>query len=119
MKKSGDIWEVMAIKYLQLKWYKILETNFKYWRVGEIDIVTQKDGITIFIEVKYRSNFIFWTAEESITKRQLFKIQKTLEFYCMKNHVDFEEIRFDVICINRLDDGTHKFNHYVNETLVY
>jgi len=55
----------------------------------------------VFIEVKYRSNDRFGTAEESITKSKLHKCLKTVEYYCKRNRVDFEQIRFDVITVTK------------------
>jgi len=59
-KKTGDEWELIAIKYLQDKWYKLLDTNYKFGRFWEVDLIVKKDDLTVFIEVKYRSNDNFW-----------------------------------------------------------
>ncbi|MBT3728671.1 hypothetical protein HOB94_03275 [bacterium] len=37
--------------------------------------------------------------EESITANKLRKCRKTVEYYVVKNKLDFEKIRFDVITI--------------------
>lgn len=112
-KQKGDIWELVAIKYLQNKWYKILDTNFKFWRFWEVDIICEIDWITCFVEVKYRSNTKFWFPEESITKQKLFKFRKTIEYYVVKNNLDFEKIRFDVIAILKWEKS-YKLKHYKN-----
>jgi len=62
-------------------------------------VIASKDNITVFIEVKYRSSDRFGTAEESITKSKLHKCLKTVDYYCKKNRVDFEQIRFDAITV--------------------
>ncbi len=98
-KKSWDIWEITAIKYLQNHGYQILDSNFKFGRFGEVDLVASHDGLTVFIEVKYRTNDRFGTAEEAVTKSKLHKCLKTVEYYCKKNNIDFEKIRFDVITV--------------------
>jgi len=112
-KITWDKWEIIAIKYLQKNNYKILDTNFKFGRFWEIDIISQKDDLTIFIEVKYRSSISFWTPEESITKVKLKKISKTVDYYCKKNNIDFEKIRFDVISILKWEKS-YKITHYRN-----
>ena len=112
-KKTWDIWELIAIKYLQKKEYKLLDTNFKFWRFWEIDLITSKDNLTIFMEVKYRNNTHFWLPEESITKYKLSKCKKTVEFYCKKNFIDFENIRFDAITILKWKES-YKITHYKN-----
>ena len=112
-KKTWDIWELIAIKYLQKKWYKILDSNFKFWRAWEIDLIAKNKDLTIFIEVKYRNNLAYWLPEESITKYKLSKCKKTIDFYCVKNNIDFEKIRFDVITILK-KEKSYKITHYKN-----
>ncbi len=112
-KKSWDIWEITAIKYLQGCDYKILDTNFKFGRFWEIDLIVQKDGMTVFIEVKYRSSDRFGTAEESITESKLHKCLKTVEYYCKHNNIDFEKIRFDAITVTKWV-SSFRVKHYRN-----
>jgi len=112
-KKSGDKWELIAIKYLQDKWYKILDTNYKFGRFWEVDIISLKDDITVFVEVKYRSNDNFWIWEESITPNKLRKFKKTIESYCFMHKINFEKIRFDVITIMK-ETSSYKLKHYKN-----
>lgn len=112
-KKRGDEWEIVAIKYLQNKGYKILETNFKFGRFWEIDVIASKDSITYFIEVKLRTSWRYGTPEESITKSKLFKLEKSIYAYCFKNNINTENIAFDAIII---DKGTksYQLKHYKN-----
>lgn len=112
-KSKGDFWELIAIKYLQKKWYKIKDVNFKFSRFWEIDIICEQNGITIFIEVKYRINKTFWEPEESIIKSKLFKLKKTINYYVLKNNLDFEKIQFDVITILKWEKS-YKVKHYKN-----
>lgn len=109
MKKIWDIWELIAIKYLKEKWYKIIETNFKYSKIWEIDIISTLWDLTIFIEVKYRKNDKFWVWEESVNFSKKQKIKETIMFYSFKNNLDLENIRFDIISIL-----WEKINHYEN-----
>jgi len=112
-KKIWDMWEVVAIKYLQSKNYEIKTTNFKFGRFWEVDIIAEKKGITVFFEVKYRVWEKFWSPEESITKGKLRKFRKTIEYYCVKNNIDFWKIRFDVIAIIK-KSISHQVTHYRN-----
>ncbi len=109
MKKTWDIWEIMAIKYLKEKWYIILETNFKFSTIWEVDIITKLDDLYIFFEVKYRQNDKYGIWEESINYYKKLKIKKTINYYCLKKKIDLENARFDVIAI--LGD---KLNHHEN-----
>lgn len=50
-RKTGDIGENLAAKFLEKRGFKIIERNYrKKW--GELDIVAQKDGVVHFVEVK-------------------------------------------------------------------
>ena len=116
MDSKTKIWnsgELIAIKYLQSHDYLIIDTNFKFWRFWEIDIIANKDRITVFIEVKYRNSTTYWIPEESITKYKLSKCKKTIEYYCKKNKIDFEKIRFDAITILKKEKN-HRVTHYKN-----
>lgn len=112
-KKIWDTWEIIAIKYLQKNWYSIIDTNFKFWRFWEIDIIASLDDITVFFEVKYRQSIIYWIPEESLTKYKLSKCRKTVEYYCKKNKINFEKIRFDAITIIK-NETTYNVKHYRN-----
>lgn len=50
-KEVGSYCEKIARTYLKKNDYNILECNFKNF-LGEIDIICQKDGLIIIIEVK-------------------------------------------------------------------
>lgn len=115
-KQKGDIWEIIAIKYLQRNDYKILETNYKFGRFWEIDVIANKNNIYYFIEVKYRSSEKYGTAEESITKSKLYKLEKSIYSYCMKKRIDLENISFEVITIIK-GQKSNKLTHYKNISL--
>jgi len=113
MKKLGDIWEVVAIKYLQKHGYRICDTNYKFGRFGEIDIIAQYEKKYYFIEVKYRSHLWYGYPEEAIIPRKLHKCLRTMQFYCKKHKISFQQIQFDVIAILR-KQFSHQITHYKN-----
>ena len=49
-KTLGDIGEKIAEEYLKGKGYKILDKNFRYKKLGEIDLVAEKSGGVIFLK---------------------------------------------------------------------
>ncbi|PZM86619.1 YraN family protein [Candidatus Gracilibacteria bacterium] len=112
-KQKGDKGELIAIKYLKSKGYDILDTNFKFGRFGEVDIIAEKEEFIYFFEVKYRENKKFGEPEESITKNKLQKFRQTIEFYVLKNNLDFEKIKFEVITILK-EEKSYKLKHYKN-----
>lgn len=112
-KSKGDRWEILAIEYLQKHEYHIKDTNFKFGRFWEIDVIAEKQNRYYFIEVKYRNNLSYGTPEESISPSKLRKLKKTIEFYVIKNRLDFENIQFDVIAILK-QESSYKMTHYKN-----
>ncbi|NDK10188.1 YraN family protein [Candidatus Gracilibacteria bacterium] len=113
MKKIGDEGEIIAIKYLQKHGFVIKDTNFKFGRFGEVDIVAEKGSRYYFIEVKYRSHTLFGLPEDAIIARKLRKCLRTMQFYCKIHKVPLENIQFDVITILR-EISSHKITHYRN-----
>ncbi len=113
MKKTWDIWEIVAIEYLQKHNYHICDTNFKFGRFWEIDIIASKWRRHYFIEVKYRSHLRYWFPEEAIVPQKLHKCLKTMQFYSKKNNINPENIQFDVIAILKKTQS-HQISHYKN-----
>lgn len=116
MKKTWDKAELLAIEYLKKNEYHLIDTNFKFSTFWEIDLICKKDDIFIFVEVKYRSNDKFWEGIESIWKTKKLKLLKTIEYFCVRNNIDFEKIRFDVISITK-EEKSFKLVHYKNQSL--
>lgn len=113
MKKTGDIWEVIAIEYLQKHGYHIRDTNFKFGRFWEIDVIASQQWRYYFVEVKYRSHLWYGYPEEAIISRKLHKCLRTMEYYCKKNRINLENIQFDVIAILK-KTCSHRITHYKN-----
>jgi Holliday junction resolvase-like predicted endonuclease len=88
-KKTGDLGEKLAQKYLIEHGFTIIEEN--YWRKwGEIDIIAQKGELIYFVEVKTVSyetkgkleaavTHGTWRPEEQVHDRKLHQIHKALE----------------------------------------
>jgi putative endonuclease len=92
-KQIGDLGETAAKNYLIKNDYEILETNFRL-KMGEIDIIAEKDDCTVFVEVKTRKGTRFGNASEYVDSRKQEKIKKTALCYISKLETD---MRFDVI----------------------
>ncbi len=95
----GKIAEEKAVNFLKQKGYTILDRNFRT-RYGEIDIIAKQDNTLIFVEVRFRSGS-FISPEESIDHRKIQKIVKTANAYLTKTIINYENIRFDVIAIDK------------------
>ncbi|WP_242926120.1 YraN family protein [Pontibacter vulgaris] len=89
--------ESMAAAYLQEKGYTILSRNYRYKR-AEIDIIAEKPGLLVFVEVKTRTSDKFGFPEEAVTmKKQELILAAAEEFILQKGWE--QDIRFDIISI--------------------
>ena len=103
-KKIGATGEKLASNFLKNKGYRILESNFRC-RHGEIDIIAQKRGCLIFIEVRTKSSSAFGNPEESITAAKKEKLISTALTY-LKTHANSPvQWRIDFIAIELNQEG--------------
>lgn len=97
--------EDKAASFLQNKGYKILNRNFKC-KIGEIDIIAKDYDTLVFVEVKTRYITDQTKPEDSITKRKLWLIERTGEFYIQGHEGLPELLRIDAVLIElNLDDS--------------
>jgi len=102
--ETGKLGEKMAVLFLKTKGYQILETNWRFEKC-EIDIIAQKSGLIVFVEVKTRSTNFFGYPEEYVDKNKQRLMSKAASAYLEANCEDCE-MRFDVISIT-LPKKTH------------
>ena len=91
----GSAGETAAANYLRRRLYKIVEMNYSC-RFGEIDIIAQKGGYIVFVEVKTRKNEDFAAAREFVTYAKQQRILKTASLWLQQHDCDLQP-RFDVI----------------------
>ena len=92
----GTTGEILAKEYLQKQGYKILKTNFSC-KLGEIDIIAQKNDRIIFIEVKARTSAKFGYPREAVTIYKQNKIRQVAMIYLQQTNNTNSNLRFDVI----------------------
>lgn len=88
--------EILAQKYLRKNKYKILKTNFKN-KIGEIDIIAQKNSVIVFVEVKTRTTTKYGRASEAVDFFKQQKLRKVAQSYLVKEKLVDTFVRFDVI----------------------
>jgi putative endonuclease len=106
----GKRGEDLAVDFLQLKGYKILERNWRY-RHAEIDIIAMLDEKLIFIEVKTRSTDVFGSPEGFVNSKKQDLVAKAAGAYILKINHDWL-IRYDVIAILLYPDETYSIEHF-------
>ncbi len=101
----GSTYENVAADYLAGKGYVILARNYRI-ASGEIDIVAEKDGYIVFVEVKYRSNFRKGAPEEAVGANKQRQISRVaLHFLKHMGYGVDVGVRFDVITV--MEDNIH------------
>lgn len=112
---QGSFYEEMAGKYLEKKGLKPLTKNFRH-RQGEIDLIMRHNSTLVFVEVRYRKQNSFGSAEESITQRKQQSIISTAKYYLMQQKLWDTPCRFDVVTIkpSNLIFRTHDINWIIS-----
>ncbi|MBL3520397.1 YraN family protein [Aliarcobacter lanthieri] len=108
-KIKGDKAEKKAILFLKNKEFEIIETNFYAKKMGEIDIVSIKDDIYYFFEVK--SALDFETAILNLTKQKLSRIKRSVEYYIQIKNINY------AFCINAIIVTEDEINIIENITI--
>lgn len=114
IKERGNKGEAFAENILKSKGYEILHKNFNT-KLGEIDIIAEKNGRITFVEVKARSSEDFASPREFVTLSKQRKIVNTACIYLKKNNIN-KPVSFDVIEIVYTSDFKEviKSNHIEN-----
>lgn len=110
-KKIGSKGEKIAVDFLKLHNYTIIEKNF-FCRQGEIDIIAKDNikGELVFLEVKTRTSNIYGNGSEAVNKIKQRHIYQCARYFVYKNNIYNIPIRFDVIEI-RLHGDMYWINH--------
>ena len=90
--------EEYAARYLAGHGYRVLARN---WRcaTGEIDLVAEKTGTLIFVEVRTRRGDRWGTPEESITPAKRAKLISAAQTYLDEHGEADRDWRIDVVAI--------------------
>ena len=111
LRRQGDKAEERATKYLKSKGYKILKRNY-LCPLGEVDIIAQKDGAIVFVEVKQRSSEAFGGALFAVTKAKQQKVAKAAASFLKQSKAEYTALMFDIIAITE-DKLEHIQNAFV------
>lgn len=98
-KEIGKYGEELAKDFLIKNKFEILETNFHYSKMAEIDIIAKKNNILHFVEVKTRSSSFFGKPLEAIDRRKLSSIFSCANFYIQQHKNGYDKFQIDAIGI--------------------
>jgi putative endonuclease len=97
--KKGQEGEARAVAFLEDHGFIVLSRNVRS-QYGEVDIISQKEDVIVFIEVKTWATFGIDSIQYSIDKRKQTRIIRTAEIFLLA-HPEYNgfAMRFDVIFI--------------------
>jgi len=115
-KELGKLGERIAEKYLKGKDYKILDKNFRYSKLGELDIITQRGNDIIFFEVKarFKKGLSEFKPEDNITFQKQKKLVKLARIYLAKRKLNDVSWQIDILAIEVFRNGNFDVRHIEN-----
>ncbi len=97
-KELGVKGEKLAAKFLRRRGYKIIQRNYRC-KLGEIDIIAERDGTIVFVEVRTRQTEEFGPPQYSITAAKRNQISRVALCYIREKNLVGQSCRFDAIAI--------------------
>ncbi len=113
-KTLGALGESLAADYLSHHGYRILERNWR-WTRGEIDLIAEKDGEIVFVEVKARRSHRYGTPQDAVTRAKQHKLIQSAYAYLEDSHRHRSPWRIDVVALDLHADGqVERLDHIEN-----
>ena len=101
-KDFGFIGELTAGEFIEEMGFNILERNFRFGKLGEIDIIAIKGNLLVFFEVKTRRSHVHGGALYSMPpkRRERFKLVAGKYLY-ISSHIHNPNLvfRYDMIAV--------------------
>ncbi|HET6656016.1 MAG TPA: YraN family protein [Gammaproteobacteria bacterium] len=97
--QRGDDAESLALRTLAARGLKLIERNYRC-PMGEIDLICEDGDSLVFVEVRYRRNWNYGLAAETVNHRKQVKLIRTARQF-LQRHRRWQDrpVRFDVVAI--------------------
>lgn len=95
----GLLAERKAERFLTRAGFRLIQRNYTT-RLGEIDLIMQKDDLVIFVEVRMRKSIRFGTGADSVNWGKQQKLIRTAQLFLQQYQTGNESFRFDVVSIS-------------------
>lgn len=95
----GKRGEDLACLELERRGHTIIARRFRTGH-GELDIVSQHHGVTVFVEVRARSKASFGDGAESVTLEKQRRLVTLAQVYVARHALEHAPCRFDVVSID-------------------
>lgn len=103
--RTGTLGENLAVAYLQKMGYQIIAKNYRCL-YGEVDVVARDGDTLVFVEVKSRKSGTFGEPQEAVGLEKQKKLSRVSLHYLQQKRLETCNVRFDVIAVKMLPDGT-------------
>jgi putative endonuclease len=110
-KSLGDAGERLASAHLQNLGYRLITSNWRNGRKGELDLIAWHKETLVFVEVRTRYGSDFITPEESVDARKQSRLLALAEAFLQSHpeyHLsngDYPPCRIDVVAIQFASNG--------------
>ena len=97
-KRLGDAGERLAASWLIARGYREVARN---WRCayGEIDLIVERDGELVFVEVKTRRGDRLGAPEEAVTPTKRARLINPAQMYLVEHGAEERPYRIDVVAV--------------------
>lgn len=89
--------ETLAVEHLEKTGYRIRDRNVPC-KVGELDVVAEKDQVLVIVEVRMKSNDSMGDPSETVMYRKQHRVALATLYYLQSQRLEMD-IRFDVISV--------------------
>ncbi len=98
--KLGRRGERLAAALLLVKFYRLRCRNYYRARCGELDIVAEKGGCLVFVEVKTRRSGSYGHPGLAVDWRKRRQLYRTARMYLAEHELYGRDCRFDVMLVD-------------------
>jgi putative endonuclease len=109
-RETGRLGEDVAVRYLEKLGFAVIVRNYST-KFGEIDLICDDNGITVFVEVKAKKSKMFGTPEEMFTRGKYHKVKRMGQLYLHGKEV---LCRIDMVAVELPDGQEPEVRYYKN-----
>jgi len=121
-RRIGDMGEKIACDFLEKRGFEIIERNYlRKW--GEIDIITKKNGVIHFIEVKSVSSNVSgvtskdsYRPEDNMHPWKLRRLARAIQTYLLDKKLDCDW-QLDLVTV-KMDDKSRRARVELIENII-
>ena len=108
--------EQLVAEQLTKAGYKVLERNYRC-ALGELDLMAEKEGEVVFVEVRTKRQPCMFRPEESITREKALRLARLAEYYMARTDRGDCPWRIDVVAVELASDGSMaRLEHFADAT---